>query len=86
MNTLTSDPEWYNRPSSKLKKQYSRQDIFVNRIWEKSPAIKVVSTELKEKAIERMKNRKEAGEKVEDIAVDLNISVSRLYHWIKILG
>lgn len=86
MNTLKSDPEWCNRPSSKLKKQYTRQDIFVNRIWEKSPAIKVVSIELKEKAIERMKKRKETSEKVEDIAADLNISVSRLYHWLNISG
>ncbi|EAA8874173.1 transcriptional regulator [Salmonella enterica] len=30
-----------------------------------------------------MKNRKFTGEKVKDISVDLNISTSRLYHWVK---
>ncbi|EAN4680384.1 transcriptional regulator [Salmonella enterica] len=86
MDELALDPEWRNRSSSKLKIRYSRQYIMTNKIWKRSPAIKIVSAELKEKAIKRMKNRKRVGEKVEDIAADLNISVSRLYHWLKVSG
>ncbi|HFL1158168.1 TPA: MucR family transcriptional regulator [Escherichia coli] len=82
---LKSDSDWRNRPSSMLKKQYSRRYILKNRIWEKSPAIKNVSAELKAEAIKRMKNRKVAGEKVQDIANDLNVSISRLYYWLKII-
>ncbi|EEU9544402.1 transcriptional regulator [Escherichia coli] len=39
--------------------------------------------ELKTEAIRRMKNRKVVGEKAQDIADDLNVSISRLYHWLK---
>lgn len=83
---LALDPEWRNRSSSKLKVRYARKYIMINKIWKKSPAIKIVSEELKDKAIKRMKNRKQSGEKVEDIAADLNVSVSRLYHWFKVSG
>ncbi|EIQ27070.1 hypothetical protein SB96558_3543 [Shigella boydii 965-58] len=38
---------------------------------------------MKTEAIRRMKNRKVVGEKVQDIADDLNVSISRLYHWLK---
>ena len=80
---LKSDPDWRNRSGSILKKQYARRDILKNRIWERSPSIKSVSVELKTEAIRRMKNRKVVGEKVQDIADDLNVSISRLYHWLK---
>ena len=80
---LKSDPDWRNRSGSILKKQYARRDILKNRIWERSPSIKSVSVELKTEAIRRMKNRKVAWEKVQDIADDLNVSISRLYHWLK---
>ncbi|EAC2143759.1 transcriptional regulator [Salmonella enterica subsp. enterica] len=80
---LTLDPEWRNRPVSELKKQYARRYIFMNKIWKKSPVVKKVSTELKAEAIRRMKIRKFTEEKVKDISVDLNISTSRLYHWVK---
>lgn len=80
---LKSDPDWRNRSGSILKKQYARRDILKNRVWERSPSIKSVSVELKTEAIRRMKNRKVVGEKVQDIADDLNVSLSRLYHWLK---
>ncbi|EEV6165289.1 hypothetical protein CTR33_003627 [Escherichia coli] len=80
---LKSDPDWRNRSGSILKKQYARRDILKNRVWERSPSIKSVSVELKTEAIRRMKNRKVVGEKVQDIADDLNVSISRLYHWLK---
>ena len=80
---LNSDPDWRNRSGSILKKQYARRDILKNRVWERSPSIKSVSVELKTEAIRRMKNRKVVGEKVQDIADDLNVSISRLYHWLK---
>ncbi|EMG0736296.1 MucR family transcriptional regulator [Salmonella enterica] len=83
---LVLDPQWRNRPGSVLKKEYARRHIFTNKIWEKSPAVKNVSVEFKAEAVRRMKNRKLVGEKVEDIAADLKISVSRLYHWLKNSG
>ncbi|MDT9143217.1 hypothetical protein RSW78_10665, partial [Escherichia coli] len=71
-------PDGLNEPVT-----YARRDILKNRIWERSPSIKSVSVELKTEAIRRMKNRKVVGEKVQDIADDLNVSISRLYHWLK---
>ncbi|HHV8830183.1 TPA: hypothetical protein ACUQAX_000114 [Escherichia coli] len=83
LTQLKSDPDWRNRSGSILKKQYARRDILKNRVWERSPSIKSVSVELKTEAIRRMKHRKVVGEKVQDIADDLNVSISRLYHWLK---
>lgn len=79
---LKSDPDWRNRSGSILKKQYARRDILKNRVWERSPSIKSVSVELKTEAIRRMKTGRSSG-KSPDIADDLNVSISRLYHWLK---
>lgn len=80
---LASDPKWRNRPVSVLSTEYARQEILANKIWHKSPVIKVVSAELKAEAVKRMRSRKETKETVQEIADDLNISCSRLYHWLK---
>lgn len=66
-----------------LQKNSARRTAQNNKIWLASPAIKPADPDVKRQAIARMLGRQKSGEKVRDIAQDLNISVSRLYAWIK---
>ena len=68
--------------SSQLAKDRASESVRQNKIWLKSPAIKIVSPELKKEAIRRMLERNFSKELVKDISNDLKISVSRLYAWI----
>lgn len=58
-----------------------RKDIFKRKLWEQSPAIKVVDIAIKQEAVKRMKNRLQSGETVADISAEMNISISALYRW-----
>lgn len=58
-----------------------RKDILKRKLWEKSPAIKVVDIAIKQEAVRRMKNRRQTGETVADISADMNISIGALYRW-----
>jgi transposase-like protein len=75
-----------NMPSRRLSPQHTesiRRNILIKQIWKYSPVIKTVSAALKAEAIRRMENRQMTGETVDMISSELDISVSRLYYWVK---
>ncbi|HEN3452071.1 TPA: MucR family transcriptional regulator [Yersinia enterocolitica] len=71
------------RVTSSLARERASETARNKQIWKHSPAIKFVSAELKQEAIARMKARPFTKEPVKDIAAALNLSVSRLYAWVK---
>ncbi|EAT6622966.1 ROS/MUCR transcriptional regulator domain protein [Salmonella enterica] len=71
------------RTASQLARERASETAYRHQIWKKSPAIKTVSPELKREAIKRMRERPASKELVKDIAADLNLSISRLYAWLK---
>lgn len=68
--------------STALSREAASRVARTHQIWKSSPVIKTAPKELKDAAVRRMVARKVTGEKVEDIAISLHISVSRLYHWL----
>lgn len=71
------------RVASALAKERASETARNKQIWKHSPAIKLVSAELKQEAIARMKARPFTKEPVKSIAAALGLSVSRLYAWVK---
>lgn len=53
------------------------------QIWKASPVIRPAKPAIKKEAIKRMKARNFSQERVKDIADDLNLSISRLYAWLR---
>ena len=68
--------------STRLHKVAAAQVARVHQIWKHSPVVKVVPDTLRDEAVQRMTARKVTGEKVKDIAADLNLSVGCLYKWV----
>lgn len=66
-----------------LARERTSETAYRHQIWKKSPAIKIVYPELKREAIKRMRERPASKELVKDIAADLNLSINRLYAWLK---
>lgn len=56
------------------------------RLWEQSPAIKIVSESIRLSAVARMQARKKTGEKVRDIALELGVACQTLYSWLHKYG
>lgn len=56
------------------------------RLWEQSPAIKMLDENTRLAAVARMQARKETGEKVKDIALELSVACQTLYSWLKKYG
>lgn len=70
--------------STRLHKVAAANVARVHQIWKHSPVVKVVPDALREEAVRRMAARKVTGEKVKDIAADLNLSVGCLYKWVSL--
>ncbi|EAQ9257132.1 ROS/MUCR transcriptional regulator domain protein [Salmonella enterica] len=68
--------------STRLHKVAAANVARVHQIWKHSPLVKVVPDTLRDEAVQRMTARKVTGEKVKDIAADLNLSVGCLYKWV----
>ncbi|EOT1776886.1 hypothetical protein ACNI1R_005014 [Escherichia coli] len=68
--------------STRLHKVAAANVARVHQIWKHSPVVKVVPDTLRDEAVQRMTARKVTGEKVKDIAADLNLSVGCLYKWV----
>ncbi|ELY7488242.1 MucR family transcriptional regulator [Cronobacter turicensis] len=82
----TDPPTGNRRNLSDLHLYQTRKMILERKIWEKSPVIITATLELKEKAIQRMNNRKKSGEPVKNIADDIGVSISALYSWVTKAG
>lgn len=67
--------------STRLQKITAGKVAREHQIWKNSPVVKTVPDALRKEAVRRMMNRKATGEKVKDIAADLNLSVRCLYKW-----
>lgn len=67
------------KPATELHRARASETAIRHEIWKRSPVLRIFSKEKAETARKRMTLRKETGESVKDISIDLSVSVSYLY-------